>query len=166
MMKQKKPKLTLNEKYPPSEACSCDVCRSYCRRPGWWSVDEATKAIEAGYASRMMLEVSPERNFGVLSPAFNGAELNFALQQFAPNGCNFMKDGLCELHNTGVQPIECRFCHHERKGLGEVCHTDLEKDWNSSKGEQLIQKWFTLTGFSGAAYFKQIVKYKPKHRGR
>jgi hypothetical protein len=30
---------------------------------------EAARALEAGHAVRMMLELSPERRFGVLSPA-------------------------------------------------------------------------------------------------
>jgi len=36
-------------------------------RSGWWTVDEASKAIDAGYAEKMMLEISPELNFGVLN---------------------------------------------------------------------------------------------------
>jgi hypothetical protein len=27
--------------------------------PGWWTVEEAGFAIQAGYASRMMLEILP-----------------------------------------------------------------------------------------------------------
>ena len=32
VVKQRK---TLNEKYPPFEPCSCEVCLGYCIRPGW-----------------------------------------------------------------------------------------------------------------------------------
>jgi predicted ester cyclase len=46
------------------------VCKSYCRRPGWWTVEEASRAIEKGYGPRMMLEMAPGFRFGVLSPAF------------------------------------------------------------------------------------------------
>jgi hypothetical protein len=60
---------TLQDQFPSSEACNCTICRSYCLRPGWWSVEQAARAIQAGYAVRMMLEISPERTFGVLSPA-------------------------------------------------------------------------------------------------
>ena len=51
----------LHQKYTPSEPCSCDICVAYCLRPGWWTLEEARKAIEAGYASRMMFEVSPDQ---------------------------------------------------------------------------------------------------------
>jgi hypothetical protein len=137
----------LAEKYPPSPSCACEVCLTYCRRPGWWTVDEAARAIEAGYGGRMMLEMSPDRSFGVLSPAFEGNEVDFALQRHASRGCTFLKDDRCELHATGVQPLECRFCHHDRPGQGPRCHADIERDWNSDAGRALVARWARSTGF-------------------
>ena len=107
-MKRRKRTLSLEERFPPSAPCSCDVCRSFCVRPGWWTVQEAARAIAAGYGKHMMLELSPERTFGVLSPAFRGCEGTFAFQEFAQNGCCFLKNGLCALHETGLEPLECR----------------------------------------------------------
>jgi hypothetical protein len=137
----------LHAKYPPSEPCSCEKCVSFCKRPGWWTVDEAEKAIEAGHAWRMMLEVAPEFKFAVLSPAFKGNEVNYAMQVYAEQGCAFLKNDRCELFGTGNQPLECRFCHHERAGEGQQCHIDIEKDWNTEKGKRLIVRWGNLTGF-------------------
>lgn len=134
----------LADRYPPSPPCDCEVCRSFCDRPGWWTVREAARALAAGYANRMMLEVSPERDFGELSPAFQGCEGGFAIQELSDCGCNFLVGGLCELHGTGLQPLECRFCHHDRPGCGEACHADLEKDWNTLMGQQLVMKWGRL----------------------
>jgi hypothetical protein len=110
-------------------------------------VDEAQKAIEHGYAFRMMLELSPEKDFVVLSPAFRGNECNYALQLFSDQGCTFLSDGLCELFGSGFQPLECRYCHHEREGTGEACHWEIEKDWNSEHGKRLIVRWGNITGF-------------------
>jgi len=131
----------LSRIYPPSEPCSCPICRAYCRRPGWWTVEEAEKAMGAGYGIRMMLEFAPGYTFGVLSPAFRGCENLFAIQEFSDSGCNFLHNGLCELFGTGYEPLECRFCHHERQGLGKKCHAALEKDWNSPKGRELVSRW-------------------------
>jgi hypothetical protein len=105
--------------------------------------------MNAGYFNHMMLELSPDRSFGVLSPAFKGNEANFALQIFAKQGCTFLKDNLCELFGTGFQPLECRYCHHDRRGMGERCHLDIEKDWNTPSGQALVVKWYELTGFGG-----------------
>mgnify|MGYP000588145851 CR=1 FL=1 len=139
--------MRLSEKYTPSEPCRCEVCRSYCKRPGWWTVSEAEKVINSRYAFRMMLEISPERNFGVLSPAFKGNEGNYALAICSKNGCTFLKDELCELFGTGYQPLECRFCHHNRKGQGFKCHRDIENEWNSEYARRLIVRWGNKTGF-------------------
>ena len=150
--------MNLIKKYPPSSPCSCDICRSYCIRPGWWTVEEAEKAVQSGLAGRMMLEISPEHSFGVLSPAFKGNEVNYSLQIFSKNGCTFLKNGLCELFGTGLQPLECRFCHHDRKGLGSKCHTALESDWKTKRGQILIVKWGNMTGF----WKKQGLVVEPK----
>lgn len=135
MLRQKaKRAKTWFEKYPPSEPCTCGVCLSYCARPGWWTVEQATHAIEAGFGNRMMLEIAPELTFGVLAPAFKGSERLIATNIFAGNGCTFFKNNLCELFGTAHQPLECRFCHHDRKGLGLRCHSDLEGDWKTPAG--------------------------------
>ncbi|MFN2152190.1 MAG: hypothetical protein ACK2T5_11375, partial [Anaerolineales bacterium] len=102
----------MSRKYPPSEPCGCEVCVGFCLRPGWWSVDEVVRAMDAGYGPRMMLEMSPELTFGVLSPAFKGCEGDLATNLYFRNGCTFLKRTRCELYGTGYQPLECRFCHH------------------------------------------------------
>jgi len=140
------PPRTLSEKYPPSEPCTCPICLAYCARPGWWTVEEARRALGAGYARRLMLELAPDGSFGVLSPAFRGCEGFFALNEHAARGCNFLKDNRCELYGKGFQPLECRFCHHARRGLGPKCHADLERDWNTPAGRALIAEWARLTG--------------------
>jgi hypothetical protein len=40
--------------------------------------------------------------------------------------------------------LECRFCHHDRPGCGEACHADLEKDWDTPAGQQLVMEWGRL----------------------
>lgn len=143
-MKRKR-RESLREKYPRSEPCSCEICRSYCIRPGWWTVEEAAQAIKAGYGDRMMLGISPDMTFGVLSPAFIGCERYYALQEYARNWCNFLKEGLCELHGTGLMPLECLYCHHLRKGMGLQCHASIERDWRTPTGQNLVQKWIKET---------------------
>lgn len=95
----------------------------------------------------MMLEISPEHNFGVLSPAFKGNEINYALKIFSGNGCTFFSKGLCELFGSGLEPLECRFCHHDRVGEGIKCHSDIEQEWNTPQGKRLIVRWGNITGF-------------------
>jgi hypothetical protein len=140
-MSKRKSWKTLVEKYPPSEPCTCKICTGYCARPGWWTVGQAAQAYAAGYGDRMMLEIAPELNFGVLSPAFKGCERSIAMNQFATQGCTFFRNERCELFGTGHEPLECRFCHHVRQGLGPRCHADLESDWRTDAGQQLVETW-------------------------
>jgi hypothetical protein len=139
-------KQDLYQKYPPSKPCSCSICKGYCIRPGWWTVDEAAWAIRDGLAHRMMLEVAPDLSFGVLSPAFRGCECSYALQEFANKGCIFYENSLCALFQTGHMPLECRYCHHTRVGLGQKCHADLEGDWNTPQGQSLVGWWMRWAG--------------------
>ena len=106
----------------------------------------------------MMLEISPENDFGVLSPAFKGNESKYALQIFSKNGCTFYNNELCELFGSGLQPLECRFCHHDRKGEGLKCHLDIEKNWKTTHGQKLIVRWGNIIGFWQNQSLKLIEK--------
>ena len=159
-------RINLEKMYPPSEPCACEVCLSYCQRPGWWTVEEAARALKMGYARRMMLEIAPERTFGVLAPAFNGCQGTFALQECAGRGCNFLKDNRCELHGTGVQPLECRFCHHSRPGQGPVCHAAIEREWKTPAGRKLVAEWCQLTGIWDTLGFYGLDKLKQMPVGK
>lgn len=136
----------LRERFPPSAPCSCAVCSGFCARPGWWTVAEARAALEAGLARRMMLELSPDRTFGVLSPAFRGNGGFFALQEYARGGCTFHGTGGCELFGADFRPLECRFCRHDREGEGRRCHEAIERDWRTAKGRRLVRQWAVLVG--------------------
>ncbi len=110
-------------------------------------MEEAAAAITAGYGARMMLEMDPGKAFAVLSPAFNGNEQGFAAAEYANDGCTFLTDARCELHDTAHQPLECEFCHHDRPGQGERCHADIAKQWNSATGRALVVRWSNETEF-------------------
>ena len=144
-MKRKAPR-TLAEKYPPSPDCGCEICVRFCRRPGWWTNAQARRAMQEGLGPRMMLEVSPEFDFGVLSPAFRGCEGSFALAEFSVAGCTFLSGGLCELHNSPHMPLECRFCHHARLGAGARCHDELLQNWRTPGGQALVNQWLVEYG--------------------
>jgi hypothetical protein len=101
----------------------------------------------------MMLERSPDATWGVLAPAFKGCEVSFARERFAHNGCTFLTDTGCELHGTGHQPLECRFCHHDRPDCGARCHDDIGLDWNTAAGRALVVRWSRVKGFLVRASF-------------
>lgn len=89
----------------------------------------------------MMLEISPDFKFAVLSPAFYGCEGFIATNDGAKNGCNLLKEGMCELHDTDFLPLECAFCHHERVGKGIVCHNEISDQWHTLEAQKLVARW-------------------------
>jgi hypothetical protein len=94
----------------------------------------------------MMLELAPDFSFGVVSPAFAGNEGDFALQRHASRGCTFLREGRCQLHGSGLQPLECRHCHHARPGAGPACHAAIERDWATPAGRALVERWAREVG--------------------
>lgn len=94
----------------------------------------------------MMLEIAPDFTFGVLAPSFKGCEGDLALQRHSKSGCSFFREGLCELHETGLMPLECRFCHHSRGGQGLICHNEIAGDWHTKEGQELVKKWASEYG--------------------
>jgi hypothetical protein len=109
----------------------------------------------------MMLEVAPELTFGVLSPAFKGCEMLFALNEFAARGCTFFQNNNCELHGTSHQPLECRYCHHARLGMGQQCHADIEADCNTPAGHELVLRWCATIGFVKPLHLHGLDWLKP-----
>jgi len=137
----------LEDRFTPSPDCSCEICRSFCYRPGWWTVEQASEAMLAGYSNKMMIEISPDFKFAVLSPAFKGCEGLIAINEFSKAGCTFFFNRLCELHGKSIQPLECRVCHHSITGMGLKCHLEIEKKWNTSEAQDLVVNWMELTNF-------------------
>ncbi len=73
--------------------------------------------------------------------------MQFGVRPAGDPGCTFLVNDLCELHDTGFQPLECRVCHHDRPGVGPRCHADIEKTWNTSAGRALVVEWSNQTNF-------------------
>ena len=112
------------------------------------SIESVRDRSHLGYFQNAnCLMMSPDFTFGVLSPAFKGCESQFADYGFIALGCTFLQNNLCELFGTGLQPLECRYCHHTRCGLGDQCHADIEKNWNSPEGITLVVRWSKITDF-------------------
>src|SRR5437763_1870083 len=100
------------------EACSCPKCVHLCERnPGWMTPQEARDAIAAGLAARLMKdwlepceELKNECRIFVLAPAACGHEGTTAPEMgpfaffWIKGQCTFLRDGLCELHNTTFKP--------------------------------------------------------------
>lgn len=142
----KKPK-SLDE--IPDSSCSCDICRNMCRRMPCWPIPkDVEKLIDAGYGDRLMLEWREDET---ISPNYIElivpAEIHHEGRQapFFPLGhCNFLKDGLCELHDPGLKPTEGRKAIHGKVKTDEHLHRMVIESWDNSEGRNTVAKWKKL----------------------
>lgn len=146
-------------------SCFCEKCASLCRRnPGWMTPDEAEAAINAGMQGRLMQDwIDPDISVGndemifVLGPACVGHEGDMApatpddffTAWFWEKGrCTFLTaQDLCEIHDSGFKPVECR----EASGCQPRPDFDRDADlrmfaeaWGSERGLALMERWDAL----------------------
>jgi Fe-S-cluster containining protein len=124
--------------------CSCKKCKEECRRlPGWFTPEEAAKAIEAGYAPRMsavvQLHHKTSEPITALAPSIAGSEGKRYYHRMGR--CTFLNHlDRCEIHQSGFKPVECRLGFSCR---AHTCPTELEMFamWNTLEGKAAVEKW-------------------------
>lgn len=133
-------------------SCTCDRCVSACyQAPGWFGLDDAEVAIDAGYAKKMMLDWWEEHDDGdnntyVLAPAVVGfggrlapdiPEFPFSFG-WVKGRCSLLDDkSRCTIHSTGFKPAQCRALGH---GVS-LKNQDAIKPWRTKRGLALIRRW-------------------------
>jgi hypothetical protein len=137
--------MTLLQQCKESE-CSCFACQSMCRRPCWGTVEEIKKLIDSGYGDRLMADywVGDITDCNIIGPALKDYEGQKA--PFIPTsskGCTFWKDGLCELHEKGLKPLQARLAHHtQTEDSSQKIHEQIADLWNSDEARALSRVWF------------------------
>lgn len=141
-----------------TKPCTCQTCVRACEKyPGWMTPEEAEKAIDAGYAPKLMIDWLSDfedGNVEVLAPASEGSEGGrapempyegsiFAIlyaHDWCPGRCVLLKDGLCTIHDSGFKPIHCRraSCDPKQSAVSKHEVADL---WRGEKGTAVMQKW-------------------------
>ena len=121
--------------------CSCDRCKAMCTAPCCGKPEDFDKLIAEGYGSRLMIDDWPGDI--LIKPAMKGYEGQRApWSTRLPQGCTFWKDGLCELHDSGLKPTQGKLCHHSYEGEENLAIADyIRKSWQGKKAKNLIAKW-------------------------
>jgi len=135
----------------PSE-CNCTKCQQMCHAPCCGSVDDFEKLIDGGYANRLMFDDLPSSSDGgdILKPALKGYEGKQAPWETASiKGCTFWKKGKCELHKSGLKPIQGKIATHEDmdEEYFEKFAETSKIDWESDRGLALIERWKKLVNY-------------------
>lgn len=119
--------------------CKCSACKGCCEKvPGWFTPTEAMLAIEAGFASRL----SAVKEYGVVAIAPSPVGYEGRAKHHGPGVCNFLtKDGLCEIHNSGFKPIECRTGFGCSPGADYPELETMHEMWASEEGHNAVETW-------------------------
>lgn len=158
--------------------CQCPKCVKLCtRNPGWFTPDEAVRAIATGLADQLMLDwLEPDSSYNitekiwVLSPASQNCWGEWHSGRKAPEWtdmhddgghllfggsvwkgpCIFLHANLCRIHNTDFKPIECR--------SGRLCvdgnsddteHIEVGKLWNTDAARAIVADWKQKVNYDG-----------------
>lgn len=116
--------------------CSCEKCRSLCHTPCLGTPDDIEKLIQAGYGDR--LEVT-HWGVGILAGVTDKV-IGMLQPRLEPNGwCTFRRaDGLCELHDKDLKPLEGKLASCAPRPVGWSIHKDFT--W------LIAQTWLPLQG--------------------
>jgi hypothetical protein len=94
-------------------SCKCQTCKSQCTKaPCLGTPEDIEKLIDAGYGDRIK---ATQWATGVVLGNHKDLIEMYQAEHRPFEGCTFFKDGLCELHNTGLKPTEGKLSHHTIK---------------------------------------------------
>ena len=125
------------------KSCTCETCKAMCERPCWPTPKEAEKLIEAGFGNRLMEDywAGNSGNVSILCPALVGSE-GHAAPSWARGKCTFQdKNGLCELHDLGLKPIEGRLADCQNEDATKNLHEMVMVAWNNQGAVNLVHRW-------------------------
>lgn len=89
--------------------------------------DEARNLIRKGYAARMAVyRFAPGDEHAYVGPAVAG-RAHEELPRTNMGPCSFFSDGLCELHDLGLKPLEGRLACHDRDW--RIVRLEVQRTW-------------------------------------
>ncbi len=93
----------------PQVECACKNCQDMCRQsPCFPTPEEVEKLMDAGHADRLALTIWIDPIDMITRGQIQQFHL-IAPERIEGHGCTFLNAaGLCELHGTGLKPLEGR----------------------------------------------------------
>jgi hypothetical protein len=129
-------------------ACTCDSCKAMCTRPCWPTPSEVRVLIKRGYAKKLCCDYWTENGndeIEIIGPALKGYEgEKAALYPMSEEGCTFWNNGLCDLHDVGLKPLEGRLANHANVHASEnpvALHAAVAQLWDSDEGRAVVAEW-------------------------
>jgi hypothetical protein len=120
-------------------SCKCNACKQQCKTaPCLGLPEDIEKLIDAGHGEKIFAT-------GWAAGIFMGVTndiVSMYQAELTPDGCVFLKDGLCSLHDSGLKPTEGKLSHHTQvpvigsKNLTWI----IAKEWLDEKNAEIINR--------------------------
>jgi hypothetical protein len=126
--------------------CTCDVCVAMCEeKPCHGTPEEMQRLIDAGHSDRLALYFC--QNYS-LKPKLEYVEYLGPSPVFEQRGCTFLKDKRCELHASGMKPLEGRVVWHGKTNMrrfpvprGYTLREYIASLWANEPAQMLVDSW-------------------------
>lgn len=129
--------------------CKCQECKKQCRTPCLGTPEDILKLIEAGYIDQL------KPTYWAVGLVLGKLDYSIAMvqaEQTDQGWCIFHKDGLCQLHDSGLKPTEGKLSHHSLKPENYVFSKGLSynvaKEWLDTSNFEVVQTVFAYFGIS------------------
>lgn len=119
--------------------CKCQKCKEQCRTPCLGTPDDILRLIRAGYRDRLA------QTAWCVGMALGRIKFPVPMVQAiqTQSGCVFFKDGLCELHESGLKPTEGKLSHHsikqENYKFSKMLSWNVAKEWLDENNWETIR---------------------------
>lgn len=114
--------------------CSCKTCASMCKQtPCLGTPDDIKKLIDNGHINKISATLWLAGMFIDGTPPIQMAtplRTNF--------GCIFHQNDLCQLHDSGLKPIEGKLAKHDVYGENTSVTTTVAKTWADPANKKTI----------------------------
>ncbi|MCC7017785.1 MAG: hypothetical protein IT564_11350 [Rhodospirillales bacterium] len=116
------------------------MCSFY---PCWPTPDEAIALIAAGYGHSLMIDVWEDLGrcpVRLLCPKTVKGKANIF------SACSFFKLQRCQLHTTGLKPLEGRLANHAlpHRQRQEI-HDEIAEMWDTPDVQAVVELWLEYT---------------------
>lgn len=120
--------------------CKCQKCKAQCKTPCLGTPDDILRLIRFGYKDKL----APTAWCVGLALGKITFPVPMVQAIQTSSGCIFFKDGLCELHESGLKPTEGKLSHHSIKHENYTFKKSLPwnvaKEWLEESNKETIQQ--------------------------
>lgn len=128
--------------------CRCSHCQSQCQTPCLGTPDDIIRIIEAGYADKLSMTL--------WMVGLKANKLSYPVPMVqaiaTEKGCIFLKNGLCELHDSGLKPTEGKLSNHTTRLDNYIFEMSLSwnvaQEWLKEENTDKIIRIMFLTAIS------------------